>query len=222
MTSRGLAGGEQCRGRPAKYVFDIGQRIGSLTVVACGDAKGERRSGRWRVRCDCGREFVVYGSWLVFRAGIETEAAIARYAWYRCSKACPLPVPERPKAPVRARTQEQLAQIILRKIRAQARRRHRTLRVELTLEQVLALRVRDPYCWYCWVRLPEDVPCLDRLDCDVGYTRSNCIPCCSMCNDARGHLLSPFEYYAAMEYRRSTLEVGQGMWDGYESRFLRP
>jgi hypothetical protein len=64
--------------------------------------------------------------------------------------------------------------------------RARGLVFELTFEQFTHL-VTQP-CHYCGA-LPENG--VDRLEASVGYTLSNCVPCCQPCNakkTAREHV----------------------------------
>lgn len=65
---------------------------------------------------------------------------------------------------------------------------HRDRAFEITLEQFLEM-VHSP-CFYC------DKPAakggrngVDRVDNAVGYTMSNCVPCCFLCNRAKGRFL---------------------------------
>lgn len=51
-------------------------------------------------------------------------------------------------------------------------------------EQVFIKLVQES-CRYCGT-LPEGTNGLDRVDPSLGYTSSNCVPCCAMCNFMKG------------------------------------
>lgn len=87
----------------------------------------------------------------------------------------------------------------------------------LTVEDLRELRV-DKSCYYCLSPLHPLSGGLDRIDNAKGYTRDNVLPCCSMCNDARGHLLTVAEFKAAMSLRLAALPAGASPWDGYSWR----
>lgn len=201
------------RGRPTKYEFVDGDRVGCLVVIGRGEVLGSH-GGRWRVRCDCGRERIVYGSWLAHKAALESTAA--SYSWRRCGSACALPKLPRSSGPRREPDLQTLARRILAQLHSTARRR--ALAVTLTVEQIISVRLYDPRCWYCESELPESIGGLDRIDSDRGYDIYNVLPCCSICNDARGYLLSAAEFKAAMDHRRAQLAPGSDPWAGFRSR----
>ena len=58
---------------------------------------------------------------------------------------------------------------------------------------------------------------VDRLDNDRGYEAGNLVPCCAWCNRARGYLLSPEEFAAAMAVRLSKA-AGGDPWAGHRDR----
>lgn len=62
----------------------------------------------------------------------------------------------------------------------------RGLEVSLTADEYYTLH-SDP-CFYCGDSLPETGHGIDRKDSSVGYTRSNCRPCCTICNIAKNNM----------------------------------
>lgn len=62
-------------------------------------------------------------------------------------------------------------------------------------------------CGYCSATLPETGHGLDRKDRHVGYIESNVIPCCTLCNMAKGHLESAaFSYERILELLRELID----------------
>lgn len=59
----------------------------------------------------------------------------------------------------------------------------RGLTMELTNAEMVEMF--DQLCYYC---KHEPVNGIDRVDNDVGYVKSNCVPCCTTCNRAKGDL----------------------------------
>lgn len=56
----------------------------------------------------------------------------------------------------------------------------RGIQNDLTFEQFVRL-IANP-CHWCGGKLPETRGGLDRLDSSIGYSLSNCVPCCRRCN----------------------------------------
>ena len=64
--------------------------------------------------------------------------------------------------------------------------RHRGLAVDfdfLWYEQFM----KEKTCAYCEDPLPETGHGLDRKNSKHGYSPENCVPCCTVCNEIRGH-----------------------------------
>lgn len=80
--------------------------------------------------------------------------------------------------------------------------------VELTLDQYAALVSLDE-CHYCGGSLPESGAGIDRKDSAVGYTEANCVPCCKVCNQAKGAFWSydAFVVHIAPGIRRARASV---------------
>ena len=66
--------------------------------------------------------------------------------------------------------------------------KNRNHKVFITLEEYKP--IADSPCHYCGGELPEFGAGIDRKDSKKDYTLENCVPCCSTCNDLKGHLLS--------------------------------
>ncbi len=92
----------------------------------------------------------------------------------------------------------------------------------LTVDDVLRIRLDRP-CFYCDDHIGDTRAGLDRMNNAHGYHADNVLPCCPICNDAKGHLLDWDEFKAAMDYRRDRLGVGVPMWSSLRWRSaLRP
>lgn len=74
--------------------------------------------------------------------------------------------------------------------------------VTLSLEDYKTL-VRPNSCHYCSNPLPESGHALDRKDNSQGYTRSNVVPCCGLCNMTKGRFISYDEMLILIQYRKS-------------------
>jgi hypothetical protein len=69
--------------------------------------------------------------------------------------------------------------------------------VSLTLEEFTTLR--NNACFYCTGPLPLVGHGLDRLDNNEGYSKDNVVPCCTICNKARGTWWTPDETMLAVQ-----------------------
>lgn len=73
-------------------------------------------------------------------------------------------------------------------------------------------------CYYgCGNPVAETGSGLDRLNCDVGYTKENCVPCCKFCNILKGTLLSEEEQKAVVETLKNLRKV-DNIWEN--SKYL--
>lgn len=149
----------------------IGQRKGTWTVIAWND------SGRWIVRCDCGREKAIHGSnW-------KTD---------RCIKRCAC-IPREPnynKLPSGEAAFNELYQSYRNKGRS------RNIVFGLSKDQFRVLTSAN--CAYCGAA-PFQInktgsgdayvySGIDRIDSSKGYVWGNCNPCCKYCNVAKINL----------------------------------
>ena len=80
---------------------------------------------------------------------------------------------------------------------------------------------RSGPCHYCGTTDLGTGLGLDRLDCIRGYEEGNLVPCCARCNEARGHLLDPDEFAAAMQVRLAKTGPGNA-WAGRSRKIERP
>ena len=58
--------------------------------------------------------------------------------------------------------------------------------IELDLTDSEIARLFNTRCIYCSDPAGEKLNGIDRVDNKKGYTRGNCVPCCSMCNYMKG------------------------------------
>lgn len=76
-----------------------------------------------------------------------------------------------------------------------SRRGTRNIEVDLSLDDYAAL-VTNAQCHYCQGTLPKRGSGLDRKDNLEGYTKENCVPCCTECNRVKSCYLSYSEMLA--------------------------
>ncbi len=162
-----------------------GQTFDQLTVVERVFIEG-RRNALWRCRCSCGGEAVV-GS-RALRTGHTTSCGCKRAVTTRENQNC------RILKLVASKTDEEMA--ISRKFTEYRGASKQLGRVfELTLEEFSVLVRAD--CHYCGTppfsgfqprsrrRGKVLLNGVDRVDCKLGYVRSNVVPCCKHCNKAK-------------------------------------
>jgi hypothetical protein len=151
-----------------------GKRFGRLVVLRRAKSRKPPRGAKYRSRlaswhccCDCGKEVVVVGVHL--RNGATKSCGCARVK------------PDRALNSVFATYTR--------------RARNRGLRFRLTKKQFTKLALSD--CFYCGAaprvtatsarsKVRQKVNGIDRLDSSKGYEVQNCVPCCSVCNRAKG------------------------------------
>ena len=163
---------------------------GGLVALALGN-------GHVRCQCDCG-------------AVLELTQYQFRYR-HRCRTQCP----SKKRAVGGPKRNQSFVGNYNKLIRGH--RQNRNFPVSLTYEEYAAIR-RPAVCSYC--NGPIARPCigLDRLDNMCGYHAFNVVACCGFCNDARGHLLSPDEFRAALAVRAANLLPGTPLWSGFKWR----
>jgi hypothetical protein len=93
----------------------------------------------------------------------------------------------------------------------------RNLAVDFTYEQYLSEFVyKYKYCHYCENEISWDAynpSCrhnLDRKNNSLGYSLENCVPCCAVCNRAKGNLFTYEEWHSTTktpEYRTAVLRI---------------
>jgi hypothetical protein len=157
----------------------IGKRRGRLTVIGYAHVM-ERGRGRWKTvcKCDCGEEVVTRIDMANSCGCLQREAASRMGKEHGGWKLLP--------------EGEAAFRFLLREYEHQAVDRH--LEFHLTPEQFRAL-TKNP-CAYCGVREfsvvnrpelngPYRYNGVDRVDSLKGYTASNTVSCCSVCNRAK-------------------------------------
>ena len=92
--------------------------------------------------------------------------------------------------------------------------------VQITYEDFFEI-IKNQKCHYCFQNLKMSKfniantngshSCLDRKDCDYGYTKENIVPCCPKCNYGKG------KWYTYKEW----VVVGQAMSDLYKQLELK-
>lgn len=202
----GIAAGKtKNQGRRRKYEFPVGFRAGCLVVL-------DDNGSQYKVLCDCGIELWVYPR--------RVEDGRHRFApgYRRCSARCTMPRvtsvrirsgPRRKAAP-KSLSSARLFRSLIRGAR------DRDLDLSITLSQFESLRAVGE-CHYCGGALPPKSYGLDRIDNARGYDIDNVVPCCTMCNWARGGCLSYDEFRAAMDVRIARTGRGHA-WPKAEER----
>lgn len=178
-----------------------GRKFGKLTVVCL--TKSDQGHIRWACKCECGKALIVRASHLKRR---EVESC-------GCSRGRPTKWHEEGESEQRHAYSCYKSQAI-----------RNFLSWELTFEEYMKL-VSLP-CYYCGSP-PSNVmrsrgefiyQGIDRADNDRGYTISNCVPCCIICNKAKSSkshieflawIIKVYKY--SVEDIRGAVEVYQGM-----------
>lgn len=118
----------------------------------------------------------------------------------KCGRACPMSFDARKKA--------------YSTLKHDAKRRG--LEVSLSFDEFVAAR-GDGGCHYCGAQITTKGGGLDRINNELGYETGNVVACCTMCNWARGGLLTHEEFAAAMALR--VARTGRGAaWPDAERR----
>jgi hypothetical protein len=171
----------------SKHLVQAGDKFHRLTVISFS-----HHDKRWRrhylVRCDCGKEKTVQG--ISLRSGnTKSCGCLGKEVTARRRK------PD---------SGGELTAVILGyKIHA----KHRDLAWLLSREEVREI-IRQP-CRYCGIgptnkkttknsRQPFFYSGIDRVDNAIGYEPSNVVPCCALCNRAKGALTAQ-AFYAWMK-----------------------
>ena len=76
--------------------------------------------------------------------------------------------------------------------KARACAKRRGISFDLTFDQYLVF-VANGYCHYCHGELPAVGGGLDRKNSQLGYSLTNCVACCSDCNNIRGKDVVSYE-----------------------------
>lgn len=170
-----------------------GYRKGRLTVIGFSHShtqpSGQKRA-MWRVACDCGAEKVISTSNLTHGNTV--------------SCGCKLKEGNHKKA-----FGEATFNYMYRSYENRAKSHKKKLTFNLTKEQFKTLI--DQPCFYCketHSNFRKSKPTangfypsngIDRLDSNLGYVVSNCVPCCKTCNMMKRHL--PYDLFIAQVKR---------------------
>ena len=165
-----------------------GNRYARLSVVR---RRGTNKFGAamWLCKCDCGNEVTVVGNNL--RKGATKSCGCLQRECARELKSLPKGVA--------------YFNALVSMMKGNAKTR--SLEWQLTREQVRHLTKRS--CHYCGAEPSQVLSSrkysgtyayngLDRVDNDKGYTIDNVVPCCFVCNRAKGNLTTG-EFYAWIE-----------------------
>ncbi|MDI6785108.1 MAG: hypothetical protein QMD92_00205 [bacterium] len=178
----------------------VGKKYGKLTVVGYypyPDGKGPR----WICKCNCGKDHIVRAIFLK-RGDVKSCGCIAS----ENAKPPKLEVGEAAKNSTYLQYKLQAAK--------------RDFDFTLTFEEFVKLVSLS--CYYCG-RPPSNIKRghngdfiyqgIDRENSEIGYTRSNSVPCCKTCNMAKG-TMSHIEFIAHIirMYKYSVEDVRR---DGY-------
>mgnify|MGYP001608898009 CR=1 FL=1 len=166
--------------------LNIGDKFGDLTVVSPTESykftsptTGKQSSRkRWICQCKCGKTYIATGT-LLRRGKIQ-----------RC-KTCAYKM--RPQSLERYTPIERLYNLSII-----SRAKKKNLPIDLSISEFQELVQQD--CYYCgahpmlkqYVIYVGNQPIyangIDRIDPNIGYIKSNCIPCCKHCNIAKSDL----------------------------------
>jgi hypothetical protein len=152
----------------------IGQKFGKLTVIE--RVSSRYNAIRWLCQCECSNQKEIRGSKL--RNGRTKSCGCSRTDW------------------LKLRPFEYLYKILVNSNK-RLDRKHR--KVSLTYEDFLKFTTTKT-CHYCntpitWQMYspPKGTSYsyhLDRKDNNIGYTKENCVVCCSLCNVIKGKTLT--------------------------------
>ena len=159
----------------------LGKTFERLTVVERMD-KDAKRTYRWRCVCTCGNTIIVPGSSLR-RGGVKSCGCLRREAIATRNTSRRLP------------PGEAFLNHLYSVYKGEAS--IRSLEFLLSIDEFSLLIRQD--CSYCGSpptqryvpkRMNESFPAngIDRLNNNIGYTSSNCVSCCRLCNKAKGTL----------------------------------
>lgn len=161
----------QKHGLNSRCCLAAGMRFGKLTVVSYTANRG------YLCKCECGG--TTYARAYSLKSGAHSACS--------CGRTAPRPKAQLPQ-------QQSAKNDVYRNYKAAARRRGH--RFELTVKQFTKLILSD--CTYCGaapamnslVGPHKDFRYngVDRIDNTLGYTVSNSVPCCRICNRAKATL----------------------------------
>lgn len=176
----------------------VGQQFGQLTVTELVGVKSKGAGSRekaWRCLCTCGN-YITIGQGNL-KSGNTRSCG--------CAKLASAKHKERLRAYAENRVTDSTA---IKDLSYYFRRnaRVRNLPFELTLDDITSLTQQN--CAYCGIS-PANLfrgaywyNGIDRIDSNIGYTVTNCVPCCGECNRAKGpRSLEDFLLWVEKVYR---------------------
>lgn len=168
-----------------------GQRFGRLVVV---ERRETTKSGtyKWMCKCDCGRETICIGRNLLRSGGTKSCGCLAL---------------ELRKSNTYARKPEGEASGRSLYYQYQNGAKNRNLEFDLSIDEFLKLTKEN--CHYCGIQPKQKYQALncygayiyngvDRVKNKIGYTLSNCVSCCKICNTAK-NVMSYEEFVAWLD-----------------------
>lgn len=183
--------------KPSKYLIEIGQRFGKLTVIEKIKPNETSNQSQYLCRCDCGREKVSRPNRLF--AGVTSSCGcFNRERMRQLGKENQLKNGNSTENNI----------ILSYKYAAKSRK----IPFFLTREECQKLFKGN--CFYCGIKPSRTVThgkCvlsftyngIDRVDNKAEYSTKNCVSCCTTCNKAKNDLsLQDFNTWIISAYKR--------------------
>ncbi len=152
-----------------KFRYYIGQKINKWTLIG-----HSREKNRWLGKCECGKECYIQPN--------RASDGCIKCSANRAAPREPLPFVPGPRKTSRRKSvqteDEKRLTTGFNVASNNARRKH----VEFTLTREIYDAIASMPCIYCGGTLPRWGSGLDRIDCKKGYTPTNIVPCCTVCN----------------------------------------
>jgi hypothetical protein len=171
----------------------VGQKFGRLTVIK-REANDKRGNARWLCLCECGTERIVNSNNLT--TGATTSCGCLRNEL------------------VSKRTSKRPYESIYNRLCSSATRRN--IPVAITYDEYLLFTKYDkchycysPLIWNKYVNVNRNDSAaynIDRKDNSLGYTKNNCVECCSKCNWSKGDRYTHEDWYGMTGYLRMKKE----------------
>ncbi len=181
-----------------KFIDLTGQVFGRLTVVSrdYSAVSGHNKYAAWKCECSCGNHAVIKSGNL--RRGVTTSCGCFR-------------VEQSSKRRVKGAVNPNITimRTFIRVYKLEAKKRHFVF--ELSDKEAKELALSD--CVYCGIppsrliklhartKTPQGtlrVSGIDRRNNSLGYTKENCVSCCTVCNQAK-HTMSEAAWFAYLD-----------------------
>jgi hypothetical protein len=175
--------------------YTVGDRVGKWTVSGPVAHIGVAKNRAYPVICDCGNRSVVVATALKNRKSVQCTSCGHRLTGQ--------------KRQIEVRAQTTTAALAYYKKAAQ----RRDILFELSKEEFETIIYQN--CFYCG-RPPSNTVTIRRLEKVVGnysgvdrisplegYTKTNCVPCCRLCNESKRTMtLEEFKKWISKVYER--------------------